>query len=261
MKKIFVIIALLAGTAFLAGAQDLITKNDGTDIRAKILEISSSEVKYKSWDNQEGPTFIMDASEILLIRFENGENYVIEKKAPKPDAPHLFTSDASILENSGLKYRDLKEFYNSNDYDQLYRPRYGLGYPWLNLLIPGLAQYCMSESGLGTRFLLMYAGGVILCRIGASMYTSVYTADGRYVSSTSNGFGNALIIAGCATFIGASIWSIVNAHDVAKVKSLYTEDMRNYNRGYSLSLTPTLQYAFTPTGLQPAPGIGLRLTF
>ena len=80
MKKALIIFALLAISCGLAGAQDLITKNDGTDIMAKVLEVSPAEVKYKMWDNQEGPVFVLNAADILLIRFENGENYVIEKK-------------------------------------------------------------------------------------------------------------------------------------------------------------------------------------
>lgn len=262
MKKTLIIIALLAISCGLAGAQDLITKNDGTDIKAKVLEVSPTEVRYKMWDNQEGPVFVLNAADILLIRFENGENYVIEKKeaAKADDHPLFFTSDVSILEQSGLKYEQLKEVYNSDDYDQLYRPRYKLGYPWLNLLLPGLAQYCMSEPGLGTRFVLIYLGGGILSNIGSSMSGS-YTTDGHYVRSPSYGVGTALALTGCAIFVGTEIWSIINAYDVAKVKSLYVEDIRNYNRSYSFTLAPTVVYSTTPAGIRPAPGIGLRVTF
>ena len=48
---------------------------------------------------------------------------------------------------------------------------------------------------------------------------------------------------------------------MAKVKSLYAEDLVNYSRSYSVTLAPTLLLAQAPTGLKPAPGIGLRVNF
>ncbi len=53
-------------------AQDIITTRSGEDILAKILEISQTEVKYKKHDNQEGPTFTLLKSTLLMIRYDNG---------------------------------------------------------------------------------------------------------------------------------------------------------------------------------------------
>jgi hypothetical protein len=53
-------------------AQDVITKRDGIDIQAKIIEITPSEVKYKRYDNPEGPTYHILKGEVLMIRYENG---------------------------------------------------------------------------------------------------------------------------------------------------------------------------------------------
>ncbi len=44
--------------------QDIITKNDDTKIQAKILEMSSSEIKYKRFDYKDGPTVTLSTSEI-----------------------------------------------------------------------------------------------------------------------------------------------------------------------------------------------------
>lgn len=261
MKKALIIFALLAISCGLAGAQDLITKNDGTDIKAKVLEVSPTEVRYKMWDNQEGPVFVLNAADILLIRFENGENYVIEKTAPKTGRSPYFTSNPAILEQSGLKYNQLKEVYDPADFDQLPRARYGLGYPWLNLIFPGLSQYCMSEPGLGTRFLLIYAGGFILGQVGSSLSIGSNTVNGRYERGPYYEIGVVLALTGVFTSLGSEIWSIINAYDVAKVKSLYAQDMRNYNRSYSFTLAPTVLYDSTPAGIHPAPGLGLRVTF
>ena len=53
-------------------AQDIITTRSGEDILAKILEISQTEVKYKKYDNLEGPTFTLLKSTLLMIRYDNG---------------------------------------------------------------------------------------------------------------------------------------------------------------------------------------------
>ncbi len=47
MKRfVFVIAALMASVAMVQ-AQDLITKKDGQDMEAKVIEVSPNEVKYK----------------------------------------------------------------------------------------------------------------------------------------------------------------------------------------------------------------------
>ena len=75
MKKVLFILlgVLLASTSY---AQDLITKLDGTDIKAKILEVNQTEIKYKKADYLDGPTFTMDRADILLVRYANGTNEV-----------------------------------------------------------------------------------------------------------------------------------------------------------------------------------------
>ena len=76
MKRFFLVITVLLSAALAVSAQDLITKKDGSDIQAKILEVTSTEVKYKKYSNLEGPTFTLPKSDILIIRYENGENEV-----------------------------------------------------------------------------------------------------------------------------------------------------------------------------------------
>lgn len=72
MKKIIIttfIFVVSIGNSF---SQDLITKKNGEDVKAKVTEITLTEVKYKRFDNLNGPIYSMDKSEILLIKYENG---------------------------------------------------------------------------------------------------------------------------------------------------------------------------------------------
>jgi len=76
MKKITVIFAM-AMIAMSAWAQadelkDVIYTTDNKTIEAKVVEVSSQEVKYKDWNNQSGPMFILTAKEIKKIEFSNG---------------------------------------------------------------------------------------------------------------------------------------------------------------------------------------------
>ena len=71
MKKI-VSLLFAACVAVGAFAQDLIITRDGQRLEAKVLEVSSAEVKYKEFNNQDGATFILRADEINTVVFENG---------------------------------------------------------------------------------------------------------------------------------------------------------------------------------------------
>ncbi len=44
-------------TTFLSYSQDIITTKSGEDIKAKVLEVNTTEIKFKKIDNIEGPTF------------------------------------------------------------------------------------------------------------------------------------------------------------------------------------------------------------
>ncbi len=71
MKKI-VSLLFAACVAVGAFAQDLIITRDGQRLEVKVLEVSSAEVKYKEFNNQDGATFILRADEINTVVFENG---------------------------------------------------------------------------------------------------------------------------------------------------------------------------------------------
>lgn len=53
-------------------AQDMITRKTGEEIMAKILEVNLTEIKYKKFDNPDGPTFTVLKSEVFMIKYENG---------------------------------------------------------------------------------------------------------------------------------------------------------------------------------------------
>ena len=72
MKKLFFLFAILA-IIISATAQDIIVTNESKKIEAKITEVSKSEIKYKKFDYQDGPTFILSTDDIVTIIYANGE--------------------------------------------------------------------------------------------------------------------------------------------------------------------------------------------
>ena len=76
MRKILFIMFL--GVFFSSvSAQDIIVLKDSKRIDAKIEEVSEGTVKYKKLNNLEGPSFIINKSQISTIIYANGEAEVV----------------------------------------------------------------------------------------------------------------------------------------------------------------------------------------
>jgi hypothetical protein len=54
-------------------SQDLIVKTNGDTISAKLLEVGLNAVSYKRTSSPDGPVFVLDKTEIVLIKYANGE--------------------------------------------------------------------------------------------------------------------------------------------------------------------------------------------
>ena len=71
MKKLLVLLVVTCATVSMF-ATDIIVTRDAQRIEAKIMEVSSSEIKYKEANNLEGPMFVLSTSEINTIIYSNG---------------------------------------------------------------------------------------------------------------------------------------------------------------------------------------------
>ena len=65
----FLILVTAIGFGITANAQDIILKQDGSEIIAKVLEVTDQQIKYKEFDFQDGPTRNMNISEIFMITY------------------------------------------------------------------------------------------------------------------------------------------------------------------------------------------------
>lgn len=79
--KLFSFIAcmILCGMTFNSFSQDVILLSNGNEIEAKIIKVGNSEIEYKKWSNQDGPTFTEQKNNIFMIKYQNGEKDVFNQ--------------------------------------------------------------------------------------------------------------------------------------------------------------------------------------
>ena len=78
--KVLLSLALATGTTTVF-AQDVIVKHDGSTILSKVTKIGTTEVEYKKFSNQNGPTYSIQKSDIQAINYENGEKETFAEAA------------------------------------------------------------------------------------------------------------------------------------------------------------------------------------
>lgn len=78
MKKYFLLFAIAIISCLAANSQDRIYHLNGKIIEAKVIEIGSSEVKYREYKKPEGPIYVLETDRIKKIVFENGTEQKFE---------------------------------------------------------------------------------------------------------------------------------------------------------------------------------------
>ena len=90
MKK-FILLLLLCSKMTLH-AQDIIVKSDQTEIKVKVNEITETAIKYKKWDNMDGPLYNIAKTEVFMIIYANGKR-------------ENFTQQPVTVTNANSQYR------------------------------------------------------------------------------------------------------------------------------------------------------------
>lgn len=62
-------------------AQDLIIMRNGDEVKAKVSEILQDQIKFKKWDNQDGPMYTENKSSIFMIKYQNGTKEVFDQQS------------------------------------------------------------------------------------------------------------------------------------------------------------------------------------
>lgn len=110
-------------------AQDIIFRKNGTDIQAIVQKSGTDEIRYKKFDNQNGPIYRLKKSEIAMIRYEDGDRDVFND-ASTPVEDRIQTSvDRQDNHHNNIIYSDYQLpvlAYTSieQDYEQLSKKIY-----------------------------------------------------------------------------------------------------------------------------------------
>jgi len=125
MKRICFLITIIAMFCSAnALAQDVILKNDGTEIKAKVVEIDDHQIKYKIYEYQDGPTRIINTYDVMTVSFENGTKELfntqpsqsIVKTFDNPSYPDLENEFISIDTDDDM----MLEFFKKYNYTEYY---------------------------------------------------------------------------------------------------------------------------------------------
>ena len=95
-------------------AQDVIIKKDGTTILSTVIKVGQSEVEYKKYNNQTGPTYIVSINELSHINYANGTKDTFtstynNQSVVTTETATQFSNDEGLLKLYNAHDRKLKK--------------------------------------------------------------------------------------------------------------------------------------------------------
>jgi len=247
-KYLFFLATLLLPSVYVF-AQDIIVTKDSKRVDAKVFEVNINDVKYKDWDNLDGPLYTILKSDIASILYQNGKVETFSnvsqptlQEKRSGDAPQGMTLSKfkSMSDNEQKEY--FEKYVGGNIYETFYAgvklSRAGKG-----LLIPGVV---ISTAGF-------------LCTVLGAAFSESYTYyhNGHYYTSYNYDAENAFLAGLIMMPIGQAIViaSIpVSAIGGAKKRSAQNKFINTYFN--TASIEPSLDFGVTKSG-----GVGLTLKF
>jgi len=94
LRIIFVLALFCNLTEEFANGQDIIIQKNGEEIKAKVDQVLDTEIKYRMFDNLNGPVYSIKKAEVFMIRYENGIKDLLMTK-PGTDISQNKTGPAS----------------------------------------------------------------------------------------------------------------------------------------------------------------------
>jgi hypothetical protein len=82
--------------AYCLLSQDVIVLKNGGELKVKVLEVLPDLVKYKKWDNQDGPSYSESKTNIVMIKYQNGTKDVFNSEK-------ISSGDGSTTQSAELK--------------------------------------------------------------------------------------------------------------------------------------------------------------
>lgn len=90
--------------------QDTIYKKNNDNIAAKIIEIDTDDVKFKKWNNQDGPLYTELKSEIKSIKYANGMSDTFNNVTPTI----ITTETVAVTSSNSIQQAPRTSYWTSN---------------------------------------------------------------------------------------------------------------------------------------------------
>lgn len=236
-------IVFLLSFSSIAMAQDVIVKSDNSTILSKVIEINSTEIKYKKWNNQDGPTYSILRLEVSSVNYQNGEveyfSNPTEEQAVinRPQQNQTSFSGYMDDEGTGGKLRINGRVLTDAEVRTLVSPQ---NYE--------LYLKAKRQNATGTVF---YIIGCVSLGVGSSL---LLVAD--------KGDYTILAVAGVAaglSLITLPIGAIISGAGGAKMKRIAKEYNQKNGKYYSYNISPSIMRCEMPQS-QGNCGLGLTLS-
>ena len=230
MKKFIIILAVIC-YGNLLWSQDIITLKTGEEIKAVVQEIGLTDVKYKKYENPNGPTYNLLKSDIFMIKYENGSkdmfNEVTEKKQPIQTQSKIISNQKMLQTKMG--------FWSGQVVDYTGRVLKRSEVRALMAATPNALSHYNNSVILNTGAIIIDIGA-----IGLSLYGVCFAPKKDF-------WGYVGGAAGC--LIGGVIWSLAGNFEMKKSVNLYNNSI---NKSYAFNM----KFGLTNSG-----GLGFTLNF
>jgi len=238
LRKVFAVAICLASSVTMF-AQDIILLKNGNDIQAIVQEVGINDVKYKRFDNPNGPNYMLKKSEVFMIRYANGTKDVFTDNAnPSVTTPLVSTgSQPSIQNNKGEVY---SSFWGAVKYRSNNKKLTQQEFEDLMYATPETSNLYKSARSINTVATIFsaIAGGLLGYNLATLILDGTYNPPSFY--------------AGCGMFfVGVTILPSISSSKTQEAISIYNTSVRRQQTS-NLSLN----FGITQSG-----GIGLTLQF
>lgn len=106
IRNLSLFMSLLLFFSINTYSQDVIIKNDRTEIKSKVSEISETTIKYKKWENLDGPLYNISKSEVFMIIYANGKRETM-KQTPSTESGTP-QNQSNVLNSGSTKGNNLE---------------------------------------------------------------------------------------------------------------------------------------------------------
>ena len=106
MEKILITLSIIISTILIGRGQDYVITQAGKELQVKVEEVLPTEIKYRMYNNLEGPLYTVEKSSLLMIRYQNGEIEIIKNAATTQQQPVQRQPETTVVVERVVEQED-----------------------------------------------------------------------------------------------------------------------------------------------------------